>query len=72
MAGLGCGGLMPNAVALMNEYAPKRLRSTLVAIMFSGYSLGGVLCAGLGIWMLPASAGNRCSSLPPCRWCCCR
>ncbi|EIJ48682.1 major facilitator superfamily benzoate permease [Herbaspirillum sp. GW103] len=53
LAGLGCGGLMPNAVALMNEYAPKRLRSTLVAIMFSGYSLGGVLCAGLGIWMLP-------------------
>ena len=43
IAGLGCGGLMPNAVALMNEYAPKRLRSTLVAIMFSGYSLGGML-----------------------------
>jgi hypothetical protein len=38
---------MPNAVALMNEYAPKRLRSTLVAIMFSGYSLGGMLSAGL-------------------------
>lgn len=53
IAGLGCGGLMPNAVALMNEYAPKRARSTLVAIMFSGYSLGGVLCAGLGIYMLP-------------------
>lgn len=53
IAGLGCGGLMPNAVALMNEYAPKRSRSTLVAIMFSGYSLGGVLCAGLGIYVLP-------------------
>lgn len=53
VAGLGCGGLMPNAVALMNEYAPRRARSTLVAIMFSGYSLGGVLCAGLGIYMLP-------------------
>ncbi|GGH61701.1 MFS transporter [Comamonas phosphati] len=53
IAGLGCGGLMPNAVALMNEYAPKRLRSTLVAVMFSGYSLGGVLCAGMGIYMLP-------------------
>lgn len=53
LAGLGCGGLMPNAVALMNEYAPKRLRSTLVAVMFSGYSLGGVLSAGLGIYMLP-------------------
>ncbi|MDO4232009.1 MAG: MFS transporter [Lautropia sp.] len=53
VAGLGCGGLMPNAVALMNEYAPKRLRGTLVAVMFSGYSLGGVLSAGLGIYMLP-------------------
>lgn len=53
LAGLGCGGLMPNVVALMNEYAPKRLRSTLVAVMFSGYSLGGMLSAGLGIYMLP-------------------
>lgn len=53
IAGLGCGGLMPNAVALMNEYAPKRLRSTLVAMMFSGYSLGGMLAAGVGIYMLP-------------------
>ncbi|BEU98691.1 MFS transporter (plasmid) [Acidovorax sp. DW039] len=53
IAGLGCGGLMPNAVALMNEYAPKRARGTLVALMFSGYSLGGVLSAGLGIYVLP-------------------
>ncbi len=53
IAGLGCGGLMPNVVALMNEYAPKRLRSTLVAIMFSGYALGGLLSASLGMYMLP-------------------
>lgn len=53
IAGLGCGGLMPNAVALMNEYAPKRLRGTMVAIMFSGYSVGGMLAAGLGIWLIP-------------------
>ena len=53
IAGLGIGGLMPNVVALMNEYAPKRLRSTLVAVMFSGYSLGGMLSAGVGIYMLP-------------------
>ncbi|MEZ2720592.1 MFS transporter [Paenalcaligenes hominis] len=53
IAGLGCGGLMPNAVALMNEYSPRRSRGTLVAVMFSGYSLGGVLSAGMGIYMLP-------------------
>lgn len=53
LAGLGCGGLMPNAVALMNEYAPKRLRGTMVALMFSGYSVGGMVAAALGIWMIP-------------------
>jgi AAHS family benzoate transporter-like MFS transporter len=54
IAGLGCGGLMPNAVALMNEYAPKRLRGTMVALMFSGYSVGGMVAAGLGIGMIPS------------------
>lgn len=44
---------MPNVVALMNEYAPKKSRSTLVAIMFSGYSLGGMLSAGLGMLFIP-------------------
>ncbi|NBA96621.1 aromatic acid/H+ symport family MFS transporter [Pseudomonas sp. R5(2019)] len=53
IAGLGIGGVMPNVVALMNEYAPKKSRSTLVAIMFSGYSLGGMLSAGLGMLLIP-------------------
>ncbi|MFJ3484387.1 MFS transporter [Pseudomonas sp. NPDC090202] len=54
MAGLGIGGVMPNVVALMSEYAPKKIRSTLVAIMFSGYAVGGMFSAGLGIVLLPA------------------
>ncbi|SDH08398.1 MFS transporter, AAHS family, benzoate transport protein [Pseudomonas flavescens] len=54
IAGLGIGGVMPNVVALMNEYAPKRSRGLLVAIMFSGYSVGGMLSAGLGIVLIPA------------------
>lgn len=52
-AGLGCGGLMPNAVALINELAPRRIRNTLVTLMFSGFSLGGVFAAGLGIYLMP-------------------
>jgi AAHS family benzoate transporter-like MFS transporter len=44
---------MPNVVALMNEYAPKKSRSTLVAIMFSGYSLGAMLSASLGMVLIP-------------------
>ncbi len=42
LAGLGIGGVMPNVVALMTEYSPKRSRSTLVALMFSGYAIGGM------------------------------
>ena len=53
IAGLGIGGVMPNVVALMNEYAPKKIRSTLVALMFSGYSIGGMLSAGLGMLLIP-------------------
>jgi AAHS family benzoate transporter-like MFS transporter len=52
IAGLGLGGVMPNAIALMTEYSPKSLKSTLVSIMFSGYSIGGMLAAGLAIIML--------------------
>ncbi|MCK0511366.1 MFS transporter [Aromatoleum buckelii] len=53
IAGLGIGGVMPNVVALMTEYSPKKLRTTLVAIMFSGYSVGGMLSAGLGMYLIP-------------------
>lgn len=53
IAGLGIGGVMPNVVALMSEYSPKRIRSTLVAVMFSGYGVGGMMSAGLGIWIVP-------------------
>lgn len=53
LAGLGIGGVMPNVVALMTEYAPKKMRSTLVGIMFSGYAFGGMLSAGIGIYLIP-------------------
>jgi len=44
---------MPNVVSLMSEYSPKKSRSTLVALMFSGYAVGGMMSAGLGIWIVP-------------------
>ena len=53
LAGLGIGGVMPNLVALTSEYAPARLRATLVTTMFSGYAVGGVMAALLGAWFTP-------------------
>ncbi|CAG4909496.1 MFS transporter [Paraburkholderia gardini] len=48
IAGLGMGGVMPGVVAQMTEYAPRRVRSTMVTLMFSGYSIGGAAAALLG------------------------
>jgi MFS transporter, AAHS family, benzoate transport protein len=53
IAGLGLGGVMPNTIALITEYSPKKLKSTMVSVMFSGYSVGGMLAAGLGILLIP-------------------
>ena len=45
---------MPNLVAMMAEYSPKRMRSTMVSLRFSGYAIGGMLSAGLGIMIVPS------------------
>jgi AAHS family benzoate transporter-like MFS transporter len=56
VAGLGIGGVMPNVVAQMTEYAPRKIRSTMVTLMFSGYAVGGMLAALLGKGLLEAYA----------------
>jgi AAHS family benzoate transporter-like MFS transporter len=48
LAGVGIGGVMPNVVAQMTEYSPKKIRATLVTLMFSGYAVGGIVAALLG------------------------
>src|SRR5512141_1738432 len=54
LAGLGIGGVMPNVVAQMTEYAPKKIRATMVTLMFSGYAVGGMLAALLGKGLIEA------------------
>jgi AAHS family 4-hydroxybenzoate transporter-like MFS transporter len=46
VAGIGLGGALPSGVALTGEYGPKRLRSTCIALIYCGYSLG-TIAAGL-------------------------
>jgi AAHS family 4-hydroxybenzoate transporter-like MFS transporter len=43
LTGVGIGAAIPNVVALNTEYAPRRLRATMVTIMFIGYTLGGAV-----------------------------
>jgi MFS transporter, AAHS family, 4-hydroxybenzoate transporter len=51
--GIGIGGLMPNTIALNSELSPKRLRATLVVLMFTGITLGSSAPGFISAWVLP-------------------
>ncbi|MCX4145047.1 MULTISPECIES: aromatic acid/H+ symport family MFS transporter [Paraburkholderia] len=53
MTGLGLGAAMPNAVTLMSEYAPARIRAVVVNAMFSGFSCGVAIGAVSSAWLIP-------------------
>ncbi|WP_209205419.1 aromatic acid/H+ symport family MFS transporter [Rhodococcus sp. 1R11] len=53
LTGIGLGGVVPTCIALTVEFAPKRRRQIANAVMFSGYSVGGVSAAVLAITLLP-------------------
>jgi AAHS family 4-hydroxybenzoate transporter-like MFS transporter len=46
LAGVGLYAAVPNAIVLINEFAPSRLKATWVVLMFTGFTLGMVV-AGL-------------------------
>lgn len=54
LAGLGLGGSIPNAIALMAEYAPSRTRATRVGVMYIGYTLGSALGGFIAAQLIPA------------------
>jgi AAHS family 4-hydroxybenzoate transporter-like MFS transporter len=53
MTGLGLGAAMPNAVTLMSEYAPTRIRSVVVNAMFGGFSCGVAIGGLASAWLIP-------------------
>lgn len=53
LTGVGLGGAMPNMIALTSEFSPKRLRATVVTIMFCGVPLGATLGGIVSAWMIP-------------------
>lgn len=54
LAGIGIGGLLPNIIALNAEFAPKRMRATLVILMFCGITFGGAIPGVVGSTLMPS------------------
>lgn len=54
LAGVGLGGLVPSANALVAELVPEKWRSTIATLMMSGVPIGGSIAALAGIPLIPA------------------
>lgn len=53
LAGIGIGGIFPNIIAVNAEFAPRRLRATMIILMFTGVTFGGVLPGLISLWLVP-------------------
>ncbi|MFF2243749.1 MFS transporter [Arthrobacter sp. NPDC058130] len=53
LAGIGLGGLVPSANALVAELVPTKWRSTIATLMMSGVPIGGSIAALVGIQLIP-------------------
>jgi MFS transporter, AAHS family, benzoate transport protein len=54
LAGLGLGGILPTAIAMINEFARRGRGSSATTVMMTGYHAGAVLSALLGIMVIPS------------------
>jgi MFS transporter, AAHS family, 4-hydroxybenzoate transporter len=56
VTGIGLGGAMPAAITLTSEFCPERKRSSLVTLMFCGFTIGSA-AAGLAASHIVAAHG---------------
>ncbi|HTU09585.1 MAG TPA: MFS transporter [Allosphingosinicella sp.] len=54
LTSLGLGGVTPNAIALVSEYAPTKVRALFVAIVATAPLAGGMLGGLASRWVIPA------------------
>jgi MFS transporter, AAHS family, 4-hydroxybenzoate transporter len=54
LTGVGLGGALPNATALMAEFAPPRVRAQAIAAALVGVPIGGMLGAAIAAEVIPA------------------
>jgi AAHS family 4-hydroxybenzoate transporter-like MFS transporter len=53
LAGVGLYAAVPNAIVLVSEFAPRRLRATWVVLMFTGFTIGAVFAGLAGASLIP-------------------
>ena len=54
LAGLGLGGATPCFLALASEYAPRRIRASIISALWASFPLGGMLGGFLNSYLISA------------------
>ena len=54
LTGLGLGGAMPMTITLASEFSPAARRSSLVTLMFCGFTLGSAMAGLIAARILPS------------------
>ena len=53
LTGVGLGGAMPTTITIASEYCPKARRSSLVTLMFCGFTIGSAMGGFIASQVLP-------------------
>ncbi|MBV9506878.1 MAG: MFS transporter [Acidobacteriia bacterium] len=53
IAGIGLGSIMPNAMALVGEYCPPRVRVAAIVIVGTGFTAGAMVAGFVSFWLIP-------------------
>ncbi len=53
VAGLGLGAIMPNAVALVGEYSPRRSRVMAMLVVSNGFTIGAAVAGFIATYLIP-------------------
>ncbi len=53
ISGVGIGAIMPNAMALVGEFSPKRSRVATMMIVSNGFTAGAAVAGVTAAWLLP-------------------
>jgi len=53
IGGLGLGAIMPNAVALVGEYSPKRSRVMAMLVVSNGFTIGAAVSGFIATYLIP-------------------
>lgn len=53
LIGIGLGGALSNAIAMVAESSPMRVRATLVSLMYAAFPLGGVIGGPVSAFIIP-------------------